>query len=130
MSADAPAERQVKRRMSRLGETRSFCVMLEPPHRARIAARAEQASISKAWATRDLIAEGLAQIQASPTPAEPEFHRTYEALSAPKRVYLRLPEAQYQELYRTLQARGLRLGELVRLCIAEAPPGDSSLLPG
>ena len=87
--------------------------MLEPKHLRKIEVSARQGNMSKAEASRELIASGLPEAQAT----QPSDHMAYETLYQPKRVHMRFPLDLYTEL-RTRQAElGLRLGELVRMCL-------------
>lgn len=92
---------------------RAFSVMLEPKHLRKIEVSARQGNMSKAEASRELIASGLPSARAT----QPSDHMAYETLDQPKRVHMRFPLDLYTEL-RTRQAElGLRLGELVRMCL-------------
>ncbi len=87
--------------------------MLEPKHLRKIEVSARQGNMSKAEASRELIASGLPSARAT----QPSDHMAYETLDQPKRVHMRFPLDLYTEL-RTRQAElGLRLGELVRMCL-------------
>ncbi len=92
---------------------RAFSVMLEPKHLHKIEAVARQHNMSKARASRVLIASGLPRARA----VQPPDHMAYENLEQPKRVHMRFPLALYRKLRERQTELGLRLGELVRMCL-------------
>ena len=92
---------------------RAFSVMLEPKHLYKIEAVARQNDMSKAEASRELIASGLPLARAVQLPD----HMAYETLEQPKRVHMRFPLDLYKKLRERQTELGLRLGELVRMCL-------------
>ena len=92
---------------------RAFSVMLEPKHLHKIEVVARQNSMSKAEVSRELIASGLPLAQA----IQPPDHMAYENLDQPKRVHMRFPLDLYMDLRERQTELGLRLGELVRMCL-------------
>ncbi len=92
---------------------RAFSVMLEPKHLHKIETAARQHNISKAETIRALIVAGLPVVQVVQSPD----HRAYENLDHPKRVHMRFPLDLDTELRERRAELGLRLGELVRMCL-------------
>lgn len=69
--------------------------------------------MSKAAAVREMIATGLPLAESM----RPSDHMAYEKLVEPKRVHMRLPLDLNVELRERQAELGLRLGEIVRMCI-------------
>lgn len=100
---------------------RAFSVMLEPKHLHKIEAVSRRHDMSKAEATRELTAAGLPLARA----VQPPEHMAYENLDQPKRVHMRFPLMLYQALRARQTELGVRLGELVRMCLESGHIAES-----
>ncbi len=106
---------RMARKRARPESFRASSVMLEPKHLHKIETAARQSHMSKARASRELIASGLLLAQA----LQPPEHRAYENLDQPKRVHMRFPADLYADLRARQAELGVRLGELVRMCLEQ-----------
>lgn len=98
---------------STLKNFQAYSVMLEPKHLQWIEDFARRGNMPKAAAIREMIATGLPLAEAM----RPAQHMAYEKLVDPKRVHMRLPLDLNVELRERQAELGLRLGEIVRMCL-------------